>query len=278
MKKTAIILAFLFFFVNSRAQNVGIGTNTPVASAQLDVTSTTKGFLPPRMTAAQRAAIASPAEGLLVFQTDGSKGYYYFKGGAWTSLIEEKKYPSVTICNQKWMDRNLDVIAYRNGDSIPYVTDPAVWAALTTGAWCYYNNDPSNNAIYGKLYNWYAVADPRGLAPAGWHIPSDAEWTTLVSCLGSSSTAGSKLKVSGTRTWTAPNSDADNSSGWAGLPGGNRVDQGFFDGDAVSGLWWSTTSATTTTAWSRFLLYSNGNVGRSNDLKPYGFSVRCLRD
>lgn len=279
MKKALIILSFLSFTINGITQNVGIGTNTPAASAQLDLTSTTKGFLPPRMTAAQRAAISSPAEGLLVFQTNGSKGYYYFISGAWTSLTDEEIYPSVTICSQKWMDKNLDVTTYRNGDTIPYVTDPTQWAALTTGAWCYYNNDPSTNAIYGKLYNWYAVADPRGLAPAGWHVSTDAEWTTLVTCLGGvSSVAGGKLKVSGTRTWASPNSDADNSSGWAGLPGGNRADQGFFDGDGFSGLWWSSTAATATTAWYRFLLYSNGSLSRDLSLKPYGFSVRCLRD
>ena len=190
MKKAVIILTYLSFAVSGWCQNVGIGTATPAASAQLDVSSTTKGFLPPRMTAAQRTAIASPAEGLLVFQTNGSKGYYYFINGAWTSLQEEKNYPGVTICGQKWMEKNLDVTTYRNGDTIPYVTDPTAWAALTTGAWCYYNNDPSTNSIYGKLYNWYAVADSRGLAPAGWHVSTDAEWTTLVTCLGGASVAG----------------------------------------------------------------------------------------
>ena len=278
MKKAVIILTYLSFAVSGWCQNVGIGTATPAASAQLDVSSTTKGFLPPRMTAAQRTAIASPAEGLLVFQTNGSKGYYYFINGAWTSLQEEKNYPGVTICGQKWMEKNLDVTTYRNGDTIPYVTDQTAWAALTTGAWCYYNNDPSTNAVYGKLYNWYAVADSRGLAPAGWHVSTDAEWTTLVTCLGGASVAGSKLKVSGTRTWASPNSDADNSSGWAGQPGGNRADQGFFTDDLYSGLWWSTTSANATTAWYRYLLYSNGSVGRDISLKPYGFSVRCVKD
>lgn len=277
MKTTAIILAFFSFIASGWCQNVGIGTAAPATSAQLDITSTTKGFLPPRMTAAQRAAIASPTEGLLVFQTDGSKGYYHFISGAWTSLTDEKTYPSVTICSQKWMDKNLDVTTYRNGDTIPYVTNSATWAALTTGAWCYYNNDPSTNAVYGKLYNWYAVADSRGLAPVGWHIPTDAEWTTLASCLGGASVAGGKLKVSGTRNWAIGN-DADNSSGWAGQPGGNRADQGFFIDDAVSGLWWSSTSTTTTTAWYRYLLYSNTSVGRDFSLKPYGFSVRCVKD
>ncbi|RYY08664.1 MAG: hypothetical protein EOO04_39670, partial [Chitinophagaceae bacterium] len=88
--------------------------------------------------------------------------------------------PLVTkICDQVWTVKNLDVTTYRNGDPIPQVTDPNAWATARTGAWCYYDNDPSNGAIYGKLYNWYAVNDARGLAPAGWHVPSDAEWNTL---------------------------------------------------------------------------------------------------
>ena len=90
----------------------------------------------------------------------------------------------VTICNQYWMPKNLDVDHYRNGDPIPQVTDPEVWGTLTTGAWCYYNNDPANGAVYGKLYNWYAVNDPRGLAPAGWHIPTEAEMIVMSDCLG----------------------------------------------------------------------------------------------
>jgi hypothetical protein len=114
--------------------NVGIGILSPASSAKLDVSSTTQGFLPPRMTDAQRTAIASPVEGLLVFQTNGSKGYYYFIGGAWTTLTDEKTYPSVTICTQQWMDKNLDVSTYHNGDIIPYVTNPPAWSTLTTGA------------------------------------------------------------------------------------------------------------------------------------------------
>lgn len=278
MKTAFISLLFAIGTLNGWCQNVGIGTTTPAASAQLDVNSTTKGFLPPRMTTAQRSAIAAPAEGLLVFQTDGTKGYYYFANGAWNNLADEKVYAAVTICSQKWMEKNLDVITYRNGDTIPYVTDPVRWASLTTGAWCYYNNDPSTDAIYGKLYNWYAVNDSRGLAPAGWHVPTDAEWTALVTCLGGSTTAGGKMKVSGTRNWADPNTDADNSSGWSAQPGGNRADQGFFFDDKFSGLWWSATSSTTTAAWYRYLLYSNGSIGRDLSLKYYGFSVRCVKD
>ena len=82
------------------------------------------------------------------------------------------------------MLKNLDVSKYRNGDDIPQVTDATTWANLTTGAWCYYENNTANGTVYGKLYNWFAVNDPRGLAPSGWHIPSQAEWVTLQNCLG----------------------------------------------------------------------------------------------
>lgn len=276
--KTVITIAMLIFNIGiSLAQNVGIGTSTPAASAQLDVSSTTKGFLPPRMTTAQRSAIASPTNGLLVYQTDYPSGLFYFNGGVWSSVATPTHYPSVTICSQKWMDRNLDVTTYRNGDTIAYVTDPIAWQTLTTGAWCYYNNDPSTNATYGKLYNWYAVNDQRGLAPTGWHVPSDAEWTTLETCLGGSSTAGGKMKVAGTTTWTSPNTEATNTIGWAGLPGGTRIN-GQFSRIRFDGSWWSSTQTNTTNVWARLLTYNDGSLYRFNYEKHRGFSVRCLRD
>ena len=176
------------------------------------------------------------------------------------------------------MDKNLDVTTYRNGDTIAYVTDPTAWGALTTGAWCYYNNDPSTNATYGKLYNWYAVNDSRGLAPAGWHVPSDAEWTTLVTCLGGSSVAGGAMKVTGTTTWASPNTGATNSSGFAGLPGGYRLNIGYFGSVGVSNYLWSSTEYDTANAWGRFLEYYVGDIFRLNYYKAAGFSVRCLRD
>src|SRR5262245_15639657 len=101
---------------------------------------------------------------------------------------------NIVIGTQQWMAKNLDVAFYRNGDPIPKVNDGTAWANLTTGAWCYYNNDSTQSKKYGKLYNWYAVNDPRGLAPAGWHIPSDSEWTTMEKSLGGSLIAGGKLK------------------------------------------------------------------------------------
>lgn len=266
------------FVMNTSTGNVGMGTLTPDASAQLDVTSTTKGFLPPRMTAVQRIAISSPTNGLLVYQTDYPSGLYFFNAGVWSTVAIPTHYPSVTICGMKWMDKNLDVTTYRNGDTIAYVTDPVAWAALSTGAWCYSNNDPSTNATYGKLYNWYAVNDPRGLVPAGWHLPSNAEWTTLETCLGGSLVAGGKMKVTGTTTWRSPNNEATNTSGWAGLPGGNRDENGTFVGVGDSGSWWSTTAFNATNAWHRYLFWNLGQTLSNSSSKRNGFSVRCLRD
>jgi uncharacterized protein (TIGR02145 family) len=279
MNKALTIFVFLAFTITSMAQNVGIGTTTPAASAQLEVSSTTKGLLLPRMTTAQRNAIASPAAGLIIFNTT-TNSFEIRNSSAWVSLSPAADaLPTIQIGTQKWMSKNLDVAFYRNGDPIPQVTDPTAWAGLTTGAWCYYNNDPIEGYKYGKLYNWYAVNDPRGLAPQGWHIPSDAEWTTLETTLGGSSVAGGKMKEPGTHNWTFHNTGADNSSGWAGLPGGDRTSNGSFGGIGKSGKWWSSTELLTSSAWYRGLDGSNGDLTRDGyGGKRSGFSVRCLRD
>ena len=140
----------------------------------------------------------------------------------------------VAIGSQTWSIKNLDVATYSDGTLIPEVTDPTEWANLTTGAWCYYNNDSANGATYGKLYNWYAVAgiyneasktnanQRKKLAPTGYHTPSDAEWTTLTDYLGGESVAGGKMKETDTANWLSPNHNATNSSVFSGLPGGYR--------------------------------------------------------
>ena len=198
--------------------------------------------------------------------------------------------PSVTICTQTWMLKNLDVTTYSDGTPIPQVTDPTAWASLTTGAWCYYNNDAANGTTYGKLYNWYAaagiydaasLANPalrKNLAPTGYHVPTDAEWTTLTTCLGGESIAGGKMKETGTAHWISPNTDATNSSGFTGLPGGYRNLNGTFYTIGNSGFWWSSSELYSTFAWYRYLNYSNGSASRNNSNERNGYSVRCLRD
>jgi len=185
-------------------------------------------------------------------------------------------YPTVTIGTQIWMQKNLNVCKYRNGDDIPQVQDPTAWEALTTGAWCYYNNDTANGPVYGKLYNWYAVNDPRGLAPTGNHIPSDAEWTILTTFLGGEF-AGDKMKA--TTGWTPYSGITNtNSSGFTGLPGGYRSNNGAFDSVGNFGTWWSSSEVVTTDAWARDLRYDFGGANRNGFSKAIGFSVRCLRD
>jgi uncharacterized protein (TIGR02145 family) len=181
----------------------------------------------------------------------------------------------VKIGTQTWTSKNLDVSTYRNGDLIPQVQDQKAWANLTTGAWCYYNNDESNGTKYGKLYNWCAVNDPRGLAPNGYHIPTDEEWTILSDYLGGESEAGTKMKS--TSGWKN-NGNGTNSSGFSGLPGGFRSYNGSFDYIGSYGYWWRSAGSSTNDAWARGLNYGNGNVNRSGYYKESGFSVRCLKD
>lgn len=186
--------------------------------------------------------------------------------------------PSIIIGTQRWMTTNLNVSRYRNGDKIPQVKNAAAWAGLTTGAWCYYNNDPATGAIYGKLYNWYAVNDPRGLAPAGFHVPSNEEWTTLITFLGGQGVAGGAMKETGTVHWTTPNTDATNSSVFTGLPGGFRFNDGAFILIRDYGYWWSSTESESNLAWYRSLVHDGGLIGGFYHFKVDGLSVRCLRN
>ena len=188
-------------------------------------------------------------------------------------------YPSIVLGNgQEWMAENLRTSTYANGDPIPNVTDNAQWQNLTTGAWAQYNNDSQNENPYGKLYNWYTVADPRNVCPTGWHVPADAEYTLLTDYLGGESIAGGKMKSTGIQYWTTPNTDATNESGFSGLPGGRRGYDGPFYDIGFPGFWWSSTDVLTTSAWLRYLSYDAGNVFRDNASRFSGFSVRCLRD
>ncbi|MCX6162319.1 MAG: fibrobacter succinogenes major paralogous domain-containing protein [Ignavibacteriae bacterium] len=191
-------------------------------------------------------------------------------------------YKTVVIGTQEWMAENLNVEHYRNGDVIPQVQDAKEWGKLTTGAWSYYNNDPANGKIYGKLYNWYAVNDPRGLAPEGWRIPSDEEWTQLTDYLGGESIAGGKMKA--TTLWLSPNVGATNRSGFSAFPGDCRQDDGKFhyrvrnDINNMLGYFWSSSAYDYNYAWLRVLYYNYSVVYRHCFDKGNWFSVRCVRD
>ncbi|MBI4946153.1 MAG: hypothetical protein HY840_07105 [Bacteroidetes bacterium] len=199
-------------------------------------------------------------------------------------------YNTVLIGTQCWMRENLKATHYSNGTAMLDGTSAGdITGNYTSKYYFDYANTPSNTAIYGKLYTWAAVmngavssvANPsgvQGVCPTGWHLPSDAEWTQLTDNLGGESVAGGKMKEAGTTHWTSPNTGADNSSGFTGLPGGYRGDSGAFDDVGSYGYWWSATEGDAAGAWRRSLSYYYTNVGRDGSLKAYGFSVRCLRD
>jgi uncharacterized protein (TIGR02145 family) len=192
--------------------------------------------------------------------------------------IDGNVYQTVTIGNQVWMVTNLKVTHYRNGDPIPNVTDSGSWQGLTTGAFCEYNNDVNNVATYGRLYNWYAAVDSRNIAPAGWHVPNDAEWQTLVNYLGDDAVAGGKLKEVGTTHWYSPNTGATNESGFTALPGGYRFSSGTYLHMGNTAFFWSLTEDFSSNAWFRSLYCNNSEVYRSIVNKQNGFSVRLVRD
>ncbi len=186
-------------------------------------------------------------------------------------------FKSVTIGNQVWSSENLNTAKFSNGDKISEAKSDVEWQTMGEqgkAAWCYYNNDPANGKKYGKLYNWYAVADARGLCPAGWHVPSDAEWTQLTNALGGVDYAGAKMKSA--NGWYG-GGNGSNSSGFTGLPGGFRLASGAFFDIGNYGDWWSSTQSTTPSDWFRFLDYNDASFRGSLD-KRCGFSVRCVRD
>ena len=182
----------------------------------------------------------------------------------------------VVIGTQTWTGCNANVSTYANGDPIPEVTDPLVWAGLTTGAWCWFNNDPLNGAIFGKLYNWYAVNDPRGLAPTGYHIPSLAEINTLATFLGGSAIAGGELKEAVSCTWSPPNPATD-STGFTGLGGGLRT-SGNFTNQNIAGYFWSSTPIGIIGGYYFNLVYANTIMGINASSSDNGFSVRFIKD
>jgi uncharacterized protein (TIGR02145 family) len=165
---------------------------------------------------------------------------YSYTQGQTVIDIDGNSYPTiVTNCkNQVWSTKNLNVTHYRNGDIIPYVQDTQQWNNLKTGAWCYPEGRAANADKYGRLYNWYAVNDPRGLAPQGYNIPTQNDWNTYIDFLGGPGLAAGKMKESGTTNWDAPNTNANNSSGFNGLPGSIRVRDGYTP-IGGSAYWWT---------------------------------------
>ncbi len=308
--KLLIVLAALISAYTITAQ-VGINTDgtTPDASAILDLKSTEKGILIPRMTQSEIEAIASPAIGLMVFNTGDNHFYFYDDGASvwkeiaigtgtitptpvsWTcgdafvDARDSKSYSTVQINTQCWMAENMNIGTMVNGSSVQANNS-------TIEKYCY-NNNTSNCDNYGGIYQWnemmqYVTTEgSQGICPTGWHVPTDAEWCILeqevdptITC---SSTGwrgidgGGILKEANYTHWASPNTNATNSSGFTGLPGGYRYTTGAFYFLTETGYFWSSTQ-NSSSAWYRHLFYNDPLIGRDDDPKSWGFSVRCIMD
>jgi uncharacterized protein (TIGR02145 family) len=206
--------------------------------------------------------------------------------GSGVTDIDGNFYPSIIINGQEWMQKNLAVSKYRNEDPILTGLDNPTWGATGAGAYYFFNNEPANNLIYGKLYNWYAVNDSRGLCPLGWHIPSDEEWTNLINYCDPNSGGGEYYPndaggiMKSITGWMIPNSGASNLSGFTGLPGGARSSNGnsFYDKE-YRGFWWSKTLNNLGYPYNRKLYFDDQHISRNdNNSKRSGHSVRCVKD
>jgi len=210
------------------------------------------------------------------------------------SDIDGNVYNTALIGDQCWMKENLKTTTYRNGTSIPNVTDANAWSNLTSGAYVWYDNDISWKGIYGALYNWYATVDTNGLCPTGWHVPTNDEWTALTNYIGGTgSPHGNELKScrqvnspqgEGCNTTEHPRWNEDSNKwgtddyGFSGLPGGSRYNYGTYDFIGEIGSWWSSTEDSSGIAWGRFLDYTYGIVFVGPVYERTGMSVRCVQD
>ena len=194
---------------------------------------------------------------------------------------KKEKISYTNIGYQTWMNKNLAIDRFKNGDIIPMAKTAEEWqraAERKQPAWCYYNDDEAKGEIYGKLYNWYAVNDSRGICPESWHVASDNEWMLLTNYFSGINTAGGKLKASKTNYWQAPNVGATNIRGFSALPGGYRDFDGSFYLIGYQSFFWSNTKNNDEYAWGRTMYNSNAGVNRYYYEMSLGASIRCLKD
>lgn len=186
-------------------------------------------------------------------------------------------YKTINIGSQIWMSENLRTTKYNDGTPIPLVTDRIAWTKQSSPGYCWYNNDTINKAIYGALYNGYAV-NTKKLCPVGWHVSTEAEWSALIQAFGGEIVAGGKLKEPGTIHWTEPNSGATDEAGFNALPGGTRFTNGLFFTLKNIGYWWTFTGLNESNGWYMSLSSADITVTRNYIELTNGFSVRCVKD
>jgi uncharacterized protein (TIGR02145 family) len=294
-----------YYFVGLTSESLGSSTSTKLYNARRYANNSSVRAISPGGQIYSQNAISNKKSGnsYVFSKNSGQIGFSDINeldfiemdyGGC--ILFKEVIIEQETFCDQNiWMTENLRVKNFRNGDPIPEVQDPSEWENLTTPAWCYYNGNSSNEDTYGILYNWYAVNDPRGIAPLGWHVATVEEITSLIDCLGGTNVAGGKMKTVGTiedgnGTWLSPNLGATNESGWngrgAGAIGLNSATPPqaiFFNLGNFESYWTSSTSETDPDLVYAFSLNSyTSNCGLGFQYGPIqgspGFSVRCVKD
>ncbi len=198
--------------------------------------------------------------------------------GTGVTDVEGNAYTSIILGDKEWMAQNLRTTKYRNGDVIPNKTVASDWTfagSSSLGAWCHYNNTTGYNATYGKLYNWFAITDTRGIAPTGWHIPSMGEWAVLSAYLGGDNSSGGVLKEAGFSNWASPNTGATNAVGFTSLPGGSRSSTGAFSYFGTWGIWGSTDIG----GFNQMALRSSTAQKTENYFNNSdGLSIRCIKD
>jgi len=274
-------------FCYSTIPNPTISNDTTINGTGAGVYSGTLQNLSPATTYYVRAyatnSVGTSYASVISFISDSIPGLRC-PGTPTVSDIDGNFYYTVQIGNQCWTQSNHKSSRYSNGDSIPTGLNNNDWRNTTFGAYAIYNNDPVNDGLYGKLYNYHAVMDSRGLCPSGWRVPSDDEWMTLFNHLGGQGIAGGAMKSTTTQPlpggWISPNTGATNSSGFTALPGGGRTNDGnYFTSLTDRGNWWSTTGLSMyRTFWHTFLDVNFNVALRSHDLPTAGFSVRCLKN
>ncbi len=264
----------------SQNPTIALSTKTSDGTGSGSYTSSLTGLSPNTLYYVR--AFATNSEGTAYGNQVSFLSNTLFSPGDGLTDIDGNSYQTIILGSQEWMKENLRVSKYRDGFPILSDLSDNQWNTVTSGACANYNDDNANNEIYGKLYNWYAISDPRGLCPVGWHVPTKAEWTFLETFLGGDPVAGGKMKstgtiAAGTGYWFSPNSDATNESGFSGLPGGWRLNGGYsLVGN--SGWWWFSTEYSTGSSWCKSLRYDGIFYSSGTISKNVGLSVRCLRD
>jgi len=281
---TAVILTlFSWGLISAQTTSKSVQTQTKPAQTQTKPSQTvtkpaqTKPKTTQSVTKSTQSVQTKPKSTQTTTKPAQTKSKPVQKSSKPIPAVKPKDEGAVKIGTQTWAVANLNVVTFRNGDTIPEARTNKDW--VTAGesgkpAWCYYNNDPANGPKYGKLYNWYAVNDPRGLAPAGWSLPDDRDWTTLMYYLGGPEASGRKMK--NTTGWIDGNIGT-NESGFTGLSGGYRVENGIFLNLGSIGTWWSTTESKASTAID-FYLSLGGSLKSTSNPKQRGESVRCIRN